>query len=217
VLEQKQKRKELLLPKKELERLILLENEFPRSYQTIAEIEKELGDVQEDDSWFMATEYIYECLKNSPLCLDYVNARSPFNDTVLPAQPIRYENLRIAIEKLRLIAKSSLYILSGFAAIREALNASVYFHVENGRAIFQGTDLYMEAIQNSLLDRIRRCINCGKVFYSLRIDKLTCSGKCNNVIRQRKFYKNLSEDGREKINERRRENYEYKKTLKKDS
>ena len=60
--------------------------------------------------------------------------------------------------------------------------------------------------------RIRACEICEKIFWAKRTDAKTCKNKkCSNALSQRK-YQNRNKD---EINEKRRENYQYKKKSKK--
>lgn len=70
---------------------------------------------------------------------------------------------------------------------------------------------FFEAIENVDIDRLRVCETCGNYFWAARFEAKTCSKKCYNTFRQKQF----RDKNRERLNENRRANYTYKKTLKK--
>jgi hypothetical protein len=59
--------------------------------------------------------------------------------------------------------------------------------------------------------RIRNCVICYKIFWANRVDKWTCSKPCGNTLRQRIW----QIENKEEYNEKRRRNYAYKTSMKK--
>lgn len=188
-------------PSDALMTLINLENEFPRDAQPLTEIQKDIGIY----NLYQTTEFVEDFLKDKPFCTAYIQAQPPFNDTVIPHPPTRYERLRVAVLKLRLLAGADLYELQNNLILRQELHGAVYFEVDaNGRAVFTGGDLFQNAIAGALLERIRACEVCGKVFYAVRKDKRGCSDKCGNVIRQRSWYSEIPEKRKQQYLEARK-------------
>jgi ssDNA-binding Zn-finger/Zn-ribbon topoisomerase 1 len=71
---------------------------------------------------------------------------------------------------------------------------------------------FAEAIDGIEFFRLRLCPICRKVYWASRLDKKACGKKCSDALSQSKYQKHNQDE----INKRRRENYQYKKGLKKE-
>ncbi len=60
------------------------------------------------------------------------------------------------------------------------------------------------------LDRIRECVICSRLLWAENKNSFTCSSTCRNALRQRRH----REKNKEKINAKRRDNYDRNKKLK---
>src|ERR1043166_1792541 len=196
-------------PSVPLARLISLANELPQNLPPLEILWNEAA--EDEEQWIAVTRRIWELLIDAPNCLAYVNGQSPYDDSVLPNQPRRYQDLRMTVGKLRIIAATTSGTLRGPSHLRELLNTELLFDVEGGKVQFTAQGLYWIALSGAEIDRIRLCPICDIVYFASRIDKMACSPDCSNKYRQRRFYKRITPEQRNKANAQRRANYEYKK------
>jgi hypothetical protein len=67
----------------------------------------------------------------------------------------------------------------------------------------------LRGIEKGDLRRFKQCVICKKFIWATRLNRKYCSLRCTNISTQRAFQANS--DKREKYNEKRRDNYNYKK------
>jgi hypothetical protein len=82
---------------------------------------------------------------------------------------------------------------------------------ENGFIELQSSEFFDFVTANKIpARRVRDCVVCEKVFWANRLDKITCSKPCGNVLRQRAWRNRNSKA----LNAKRRSNYAYKRKSK---
>jgi hypothetical protein len=142
---------------------------------------------------------------------------SSFNNSIV-VQIQRYEDFRLSSLKLIRLAHLAKHFGDSHAlrVISEDFASTYVLRVdENG--IVYASDSFLEVINGVMLDRIRCCEICERVFWAYRKDSFTCSPKHSDIRRKRKSYNNIKKKRTKEldlINAKRRENDDYKKRLK---
>lgn len=137
----------------------------------------------------------------------------------------RYEEFRLSRLKLSRLA----YIYENFnqqnsgasyavRAINEDFGGAGILKVDEKGIVNLVSDSFGEAISGMILDRIRRCAICKRVFWAVNINSKACSSAHAANLRNQKSRmrnKEKRDQNKELENKKRRENYAYNKKLKK--
>ncbi len=169
-----------------------------------------------------------ECLKESPDELKNFVQNVPQYEFFLEritVQTRRYEDYRLSRLKLSrfvmLKGNKNIGKSKALEAINEEFGGAGRYELDEKKDIVEiGFDSFGEAITDKrvILDRVRSCEICKRVFWAVNKNSNACSPSHADNLRNRKSRKIKKERTKEKKdleNAKRRKNYEYKKKLKK--
>lgn len=128
---------------------------------------------------------------------DNLQYRSPTNEACR-----RYRQARNWYTRLYHLADFlQTYVLDGESPYRDDPVAKVFridnIAVINERISFE-PDRFTDAFLDVSIHRIRRCANCGRVFWAKRDDMKGCSLSCAKILRTRKWREKTTEEQRRK-------------------
>jgi hypothetical protein len=133
----------------------------------------------------------------------------------------RYEDFRLSrlkLSRLAMFNKKEFDLVYGAMAISQDFGGTGILRVDENGIVHIVNDSFGEAINGVIIDRIRSCEICERVFWATNVNSKACSPKHAANLRlqkSRKINKEKRKENRNLENAKRRETYKNKKELKK--